>query len=389
MSMQVSVSSVPAATLEVREIRQGQSLADFLDVVRTIYRDDPAYVEPLRFEISERLNAKRNPFFEHAEVARFVAYHHGRPVGRITAQIDRLHLQRYQDGVGFFGFLDTIESADVASLLLSHAEAWLRARQIQVARGPFSLGINEETGCLVDGFATPPSVMMPHHRPYQAALIEQAGYRKAKDFYAWNFALEAPHPRMVRAQSMMRAQAEVEMRPLAMRNFSSEIRTCVDIFNDAWSDNWGFVPLSEHEAAKMAADLKLLLIPEFTRMVLIDGEPAAFAIGLPNLNALITDLRGRLLPLGWMKLLFRLKFRPPQSGRLVLLGVRKRYRQVRKYAPLALHLIAAMNEAGRAFGIRHAELSWTLEDNFAINAALRGIGAQRYKTYRVFEKRLA
>jgi hypothetical protein len=376
------------APVTVREITAGSSLRDFLDVVDDIYRDDPKYVRPLNLELSERLNPKKNPFFLHAEGTRFVAYRDGRPVGRITAQVDRAHLEKFNDGTGFFGFFDTIDDPAVASALLTAAETWLSSRGITRVRGPFSLGINEETGCLVEGFDTPPSVMMPHHRPYQASLIERAGYTKAKDFYAWNYGIGEPHPRMTKARELLRELKEVSVRPLDMKNFATELRTCLDIFNDAWSDNWGALPLTEAEAEKMQADMKMLLVPNLTRVAFIDGEAAGFAIGIPNLNEQIADLGGSLFPFGWLKLLYRLKFRPAKTGRLALLGIRKKYRNVRRYAPLALELIGGMNDGAREFGLESAELSWTLEDNAAVNAAIRAVGGKRYKVYRVFERAL-
>jgi hypothetical protein len=387
-SLVVSPKGALAADLEVRTIPLGGKLRDFLGVVDTIYAGDPHYVRPLDMELTERLNAEKNPFFEHAEGILFTAHAGGRCVGRISAQIDRAHLEKYDDATGFFGFFDTIDDPAVAAALLGKAEAWLREKGMKAVRGPFSLGINEETGCLVEGFDTPPSVMMPHHRKYQADLILGAGYAKEKDFYAWIYDVGEPHPRMAKADALVRAMPEVTLRRLEMKTLDADIRTCVDIFNDAWSDNWGSVPLTEREAKKMAADLKLILVPTLTRIVDIEGEPAAFAIGLPNLNELIADLGGSLFPFGWLKLLVRLKWYPAKSGRLVLLGIRKKYRHVRKYAPVALHLIGAMNEGAQAFGIKQAELSWTLEDNAAVNAAIRAVGGRKYKVYRVFHKTL-
>ncbi len=384
----VSPKATLAADIEVRTVPLGGKLRDFLDVVDPIFAGDAHYVRPLNFELGERLDPKKNPFFEHAEGILFTAHRAGRCVGRISAQIDRAHLEKYGDETAFFGFFDTIDDPAVAAALLAKAEGWAREKGMKAIRGPFSLGINEETGCLVEGFDTPPSVMMPHHRAYQAGLIEGAGYVKEKDFFAWIYDVGEPHPRMAKAEAMVRAMPEVTLRHLEMKTLDADIRTCVDIFNDAWSDNWGSVPLTEREAKKMAADMKLILVPRLTRIVDIDGEPAAFAIGLPNLNELVADLGGKLFPFGWLKLLVRLKWRPAKSGRLVLLGIRKKYRNVRKYAPLALHLIGAMNEGAKAFGITQAELSWTLEDNAAVNAAIRAVGARKYKVYRVFHKKL-
>lgn len=375
--------------LEIRELPLGGDISDFLDVASYIYRHDPNFVRPLDMDLKDRLNPKKNPFFEHAEGTLFVAYKGGKPVGRISAQIDRAHLDIYKDARGFFGFFDTTNDDEVARELLARAERWLKERGIERVRGPMSLSINEEIGCLVDGFDTPPAVLMPHHNPYQADLLERAGYAKDKDVFAWRYETHELNARVTKARAEFQAMPEVTSRPMSMKSLDKDVEIAVDIFNDAWSDNWGFVPMSGAEAKKLAADFKLILIPEITRIVYIDGEPAAMAIAIPNLNELVHDLRGRLFPTGIFKLLYRLKIEGPKSGRLALLGVRKKYRFVRKYAAMSLYLYAEMNDAGRRIGMTWGELSWTLEDNAAVNTAIRMMGAKKYKTYRVFTKELA
>jgi hypothetical protein len=374
--------------VEVRQFPMGGPVDDFLDVVDYIYRDDPAYVRPLDMEQKERLNPRKNPFFDHGEGTVFCAYRNGRCVGRVTAQIDREHLDRYHDETGFFGFLDTVDDAEVACDLLEHAESWLRAKGMKKARGPLSLNINEELGCLVEGFDTPPYVMMPHHEPYQGALIEKAGYAKAKDFYAWKYHVGPLNKRVARAHDEIKAMPEISYRTVSLRNLDKDVGLLVDVFNDAWSDNWGFVPFTRREVEKMAADFKLLLMPEITCIVSIDGEPAAVALAIPNLNELVHDLHGKLFPLGLPKLVWRLKVRGPRSARLVLLGIRKKWRNVRKYAALSAFMYAEMNEGGKKLGIREGELGWTLEDNGRVNAGIQLMGAKHYKTYRVYEKAL-
>ena len=229
----------------------------------------------------------KNPFFEHAEGTVFTAYEGGKCVGRVTAQIDREHLDRHKDETGFFGFLDTVDDPEVARELLARAESWLRQRGMKKVRGPCSLSINEELGCLVEGFDEPPVLMNPHHRPYQGGLIEKAGYTKEKDVYGWRYEVGDLNPRVRKARDDIRAMPEVVSRPLSKKDLERDVKITLDIFNDAWTDNWGFVPMTKKEAAKMAADLKLFLIPEITRIVTIDGEPAAVALAMPNVNELI------------------------------------------------------------------------------------------------------
>jgi len=373
--------------LEIRETPVGGKLNDFLNVVDYVYRGDPNYVRPLDMDMKDRLSLK-NPFFEHADGVIFTAHRNGWCVGRITAQIDREHLARYKDDTGSFGYLDTIDDEDVAKALLEAAEKWLRARGMKRIRGPLSLSLNEEMGCLVDGFDTPPMIMMPHHRPYQGALIEKAGFAKLKDAYAWRYHVGDVPPRVRKAHDDISAMPEVKSRHVDMKNLDADLRVIMDVYNDAWHDNWGFLPMTERELSKMAADLKLIAIPELSYITEIDGEPAAVALALPNLNELIADMKGKLGPLGLPKLLWRLKVVGPHTARLIILGIRKKFRSVRKYAALSAFLYAKMNAAGKQLGLEGGELSWTLEDNAPVNTGIKLMGGKIYKTYRLYEKSL-
>jgi hypothetical protein len=373
--------------LEIRQIPMGGRIDDFLDIVDHIYWDDPAYVRPLDMELRDRLNPKKNPFFQHGEGTIFCAYRGGRCVGRVTAQLDRDHLARYRDATGFFGLLDTVDDADVSRALLARAESWLRGKGMTRVRGPLSLSINEELGCLVEGFDTPPYIMMPHHRRYQGGLIEQAGYQKAKDFFAWSYRVGDLNARVKRAREEVRSLPEVSFRRASLKNLDADVELLVEIYNDAWQDNWGFVPFTRREVEKMASDFRPLLVPEITCIVSIDGEPAAMALAIPNINELAYDFKGKLVP-NLPKLLWRLKVKGPRSARLILLGIRRKWRGVRKYAALSAFMYAEMNDGGRKLGIREGELGWTLEDNGRVNAGIQLMGAKLYKKYRVYEKSL-
>jgi hypothetical protein len=375
--------------VEIRHTPMGGDIRDFLDVVDTIYETDPRYVRPLDMDVGDRLNPKKNPFFEHAEGTIFTAHQGRKCVGRLTAQIDREHLDRYRDNVGFFGFIDTIDDPEVARALLSRAEAWLRSRGMTRIRGPFSLNINEEIGCQVEGFDAPPVLMYPHHRPYQGGLIEASGYEKVKDVLSWRYQVGELNARVKKARDEILAMREVVARPFSKKDMDRDVKIALEIFNDAWNENWGYVPSTKKEADKMAADLKMFLITDITRLVMIDGEPAAVALAMPNLNELIGDLNGKLLPFGLVKLLYRLKVRGAKSGRLILLGIKKKFRVQRKYAGLSLFLYAEMNDGGRRCGMTWGELGWTLEDNAAVNTGIKMMGAKRAKTYRIYEKSLS
>jgi hypothetical protein len=373
--------------LEIRETPIGGNVKEFLNVVDYIYRGDPNYVRPLDMDMKDRLSPK-NPFFEHGEGVLFTAHRNGWCVGRVTAQIDREHLSRHRDDVGFFGFLDTVDDEEVAKQLLEAAGKWLRARGMQRIRGPLSLSINEEIGCLVEGFDTPPMILMQHHRPYQGGLIEKAGFEKVKDAFAWRYTVGDVPERARKAHDEIEAMPEVTARHVDMKNLDAEMRTIMDVFNDAWSENWAFVPFTERELSKMAADLKLIAIPELSYIAEVDGEPVAVALALPNVNELIRDLKGKLGPMGLPKLLWRLKVVGPRTARLAILGIRKKLRNQRKYAALSIYLYTKMNAAGKRLGIEWGELSWTLEDNAPVNVAIKMMGGKVYKKYRIYEKGL-
>lgn len=375
--------------IELRELSSGKNvLKDFLNVVDQVYAGDPHYVRPLDFDVSDRLDPRKNPFFEHAEGTGWVAYQGGRAVGRITAQIDREHLARHKDDAGFFGFLDTVDDPAVANELLARAAAWVKERGMKRLRGPFCLNINEESGCLVEGFDSPPNALMTYHRPYQGGLIEKAGLQKVKDLYSWGYEVGKVPVRAQRAHDEIAAMPEIKVRAVDKKNLLRDVEILMDIFNDAWSENWGFVPLTQNELRKMAEDFKLILEPDLTKIVEIDGSPAAVSLAVPNINEAIADLRGQLFPFGFAKLLFRLKVRGVKTGRLIILGIRKKYRNVRRYGGLSAYLYVAMNQSAHLIGLERGELGWTLEDNAAINAGIRLMGGKVVKRYRIYEREL-
>jgi hypothetical protein len=373
-------------SVEIRQHQPGKDIKDFIRVAFDIYADDPAWIAPLNMEITDRLTPKKNPFFEHAEVALFTAWRDGKAVGRISAQIDHEHLRVHEDNAGFFGFFDTVDDQEVATALVDAAERWLAERGMSVMRGPFSLSINEETGMLVEGFDTPPTIMSPHHRDYQGRLAEGAGLEKTKDCYGWWYDVEMK-PRAQRAWDAMAALPEVRFRTVDRKNLESEVRDLLDVFNDAWQHNWGFIPATDAEAKKMAADLKLIL-NDLSFFAEIDGQPVAICICPPNLNEVVRDFHGKLSPRNIGKLVWRLKVKGPKSARLMILGIRTELRGKRRYAPLAMAMIGELIRRGLRMGYEGAELGWTLEDNRLINAAIRSVGARIYKRYRLYEKRV-
>ncbi len=374
-------------SVQIKQVPLGGDLRDFLDVVDYIYKDDPHYVRDLDFEVKGRLSLK-HPFFEHGEGTVFTAHRNGYCVGRCTAQIDRTHLERYQDGAGFFGFLDTIDDEEIARELLDAAAAWLRARGMTRMRGPFMLNRNDQVGCLVEGFDTPPMFMMPHHRPYQGGLIERAGLPKLIDAYAWRYTVGGVPKRAQRAHDEIAAMPEVKSRPMDVRQIERDLGIVFDVYNDAWQDDWAYIPFTRAELKKFANDFRLIVVPEITMITEVDGEPAAVAFAVPNLNEAIRHLRGKLLPTGFLKLLWHAKVQRPTSARLIILGIRKKFRHLKKYGGLSTYLYVAIQNAGQRAGFHWGELSFTMETNHPVNLGIKYMGGELYKRYRIYEKAL-
>ncbi|MCB9666663.1 MAG: GNAT family N-acetyltransferase [Myxococcales bacterium] len=375
-------------TLHIREHRPGRDMQDFLRAGEVVFKDDPAWVQPLNMDLRERLTPEKNPFFAHAEATLFTAWRDDQLVGRCSAQIDREHLRIYQDKTGFFGFFDTLDDQEAGRALLRHAEDWLKKRQMTRIRGPLSLSMNEEVGLLVDGFEHPPAIMMAHSRPHQGDIVEASGFAKAKDLFAWHYNVMDIPDRAIRAWEQIRVMPEVRMRPVDPSRLAEELEVIIKIFNDAWSKNWGFVPVTQAELEKVAKDLRLIIDPNVAFIVEIHGEPAAMCIGLPNLNESIADLSGKLLPTGILKLLWRMKVKGPTSARLIMLGIRQDIRKLKRYGALSVAMYVELVKRAAPAGYRSGELSWTLEDNRLINVAIKAMGARHYKTYRIYEKAL-
>jgi hypothetical protein len=371
-------------SLEIRSIPLGGKLGPFLDVARVVYAGDASYVRPLDVDLARRLSPK-HPYFQHGRGMCFVALDRGRPVGRITAHTNQLHLDRYGDGVGFFGTFDTVDDGAVASALLGRARDWLKQQGVRRIRGPITMNMAEEVGCLVEGFDTPPMLLMPHHRPYQGGLIEAAGLARTRTMFAWRYEGGNVPARALRGHAEIAALPEVRVRRITQRTLARDVLTLLDIYEDAWKETWGFVPVSDAEARHSASELRMVIVPELTRLIDIDGEPAAFCYALPNVNEAIRDLGGRLSPVGLAKLLYRLKVRGTKTARLVGLGIRSKYRHVRKYAALSAFLYTEMNRSGAALGYEWGELSYTDEANGPVNTGIKMMGGKIYKRYAVYE----
>ena len=374
--------------VEIIPVETQAELKRFIRVPMRLSKNDPNWVAPLIIERLDALSRKVNPFFQHADVQFWLARKDGRDVGRISAQIDHLAKTDPAAPVGNFGMIAAEDDPEVFEVLFRTAEDWLRGRGCAVSMGPFNLSINEEVGLLVDGFDTPPMFMMGHDQPYTATRIEALGYAKAKDVFAY-MSEEFAFSRRVEERINRPLPAGVSMRPVNMKDFDREVEAMVHILNDAWSENWGATPVTEAETKHLANSLKLILVPDWIWFLDIDGEAAAFIVLLPNLNDAIADLDGKLFPFGWAKLIWRLKFQPVRSGRVPLMGVKKKFTRDRRGMLAPFLLIDAIRGTSVTRGLKRAEYSWILEDNRAMRHILDGLSAYIYKTYRIYQKQIS
>lgn len=372
--------------IRVEPVNDRATLKEFIRLPWKLYHSDPFWIPPL---LVERLHtfSPKNPYFQHAQWQCWIAYRGNEPVGRISAQIDDFHLRRYKDQTGFFGLLEGEPAPNVFQALFHTAEQWLQNQGMKRVRGPFNLSINQECGLLVEGFDSPPMIMMGHARPYYSQLIEQNDYVKAQDLFAYRIGIHFVFPPGV-SLFLKKAKTSMRIRPLRRKHLKEDLAIIKDIYEEAWSDNWGYLPFSDAEFSQIGQQLKLLVEDDFVQIAEIDGEPTAMLVAFPNVHEVIRDLNGRLFPWGWLKILWRLKVSYPKSGRVALMGVRKRFQSSPMGAAMAYGLIEAVREAGLRKHIQQIETSWILEDNKRMRHILESLGAEPYKTYRIYQKTL-
>lgn len=381
----MSFQSHPPSSLHVIPVVTKADLDRFIAVPNLVFKNDPAWVQPLMLERKMHLSAKHNPYFKHAQWQAWIAIRDGVDVGRISAQIDDLHIERYQDATGFFGMLDAEDNPETFALLLKTAEKWLTDKGIRRIRGPFNLSINEEMGVLIKGFDTPPVFMMSHALPYFSKHIEFSGYEKVKDTIAYMIApnFEAPP---VMKKIVEKAAKTVNIRAIDNKKFNEEIMLLRDIFNDSWAENWSFVPFTVEEFEELGKNLRFLVDAELIQIAEIEGKAVAFIVALPNINEAIKGLNGGLLPFRWLKLLWRLKISKLDSARVPLMGVRREFQNTRLGAGLAFLVIDAVRAQLHKRGATKIELSWILEDNKGMRNIIESIGGDDYKHYRIYER---
>ena len=375
------------STTRVQPVIGKHMLDNFIRVPWNIYQDDPNWVPPLLMERRDALSAKQ-PFFQHARWQAWVAYRDGVAVGRISAQVDDLYLQQQTARNGFFGLLEAIDDAEVFQSLFSCAEDWLREAGMEGVIGPFNLNINQEIGLLTEGFDTPPYIMTGHAPRYYSAAVEACGYQPVQTMLAYHLTTGTLTLPRVMQTLLKRNASRISMRSLDRSNTASELEVMRQIFNDAWENNWNFTPFTEKEFQAVGKELLMIVPRDFIKIATLDGEDAAFIVLLPNINEVITDLNGRLLPFGWLKLLWRLKVGFPKSARVPLMGVKKQYQNTHFGPALAYLTIKGVIDAGTEKGIKNVEMSWILEQNHGARHIIESVGGKISKRYSMYEKSL-
>lgn len=353
-----------------------------------LYRDQPFWVPPLRSDQRKTLDPKKNPFFEHGQIQLFLAVAEGGAVvGRIAAIVNGMHLQKYDDGRGYFGFFECVESYAVAEALLDAACDWLRQQGLTGVRGPTNPTVNDTAGLLVDGFDREPSILMPYNPPYYLEYLERYGFERAMTMWAYYVHEAYINKEKLRrgTEIVMRRHPGLTLRPLDMSRFWEEARSVLHVYNEAWANNWGSVPMTEREFEHLAKELKQVIDPDLVYILEMEGRPVAFSITIPNLNQALKHLPdGRLFPLGLPKLLAYAKLGAIYEVRMPLMGVLPEYHGRGFDAPL----IHATILAGIPKGYDACELSWVLDTNTRLINSLENLGTVRDKEYAMLERSL-
>ncbi|MDA8099477.1 MAG: hypothetical protein M0042_07620 [Nitrospiraceae bacterium] len=370
--------------MPVELVSDAKGMDEFIRLPWSVYRDNRKWVPPLVSEMQFVLGPK-NPFFRHAEAAYFLARAKGRPIGRVAAIIDRNHINFHNEQAGFFGFFECIPDADAAGELMNAAGNWLRERQIEVMRGPMNPSTNDECGFLLEGYDSPPMIMMPYTPPYYLEYMDRCGLTKSKDLFAYLSVIRdvAAAGRLEKLAAGVRTRVPgLTVRPANMKQFRRELDMVKDIYNSAWSRNWGFVPMTDDEIESMADRLKPLIDPELLIMAEVDGMPAAFFMAVPDYNQVLCRVNGKLGPVGILKFLWY--SRKIGDIRVLTMGVKEQYR---KKGIEGLLYLESFRAAIRK-GYKRAEMSWILEDNILMQRGCELMGGRLYKKYRIYEKRL-
>jgi len=378
-----------SAPVTIRPVVTKKDKKAFVDLAWEVYKGDPAWVPPLKDEVHGLITPGKNPWFEHAKAQLWLAERGGKIVGRISAQVDELVQVHMGQGTGQWGMFEVLDG-EAAAALIGTAEDWLRAQGMTRALGPISLSIWDEPGLEIEGFDEPPTAMMGHHRPEYEGWVESAGYEKAKDLITYE--LDIRHwddPMIDRLITMGERNPRIRIRMVDKSRFKEEARLILNLLNDAWSNNWGYVPLTEAEINYAGKKLKPIIFNELVRIAEVDCEPVAFMLTIPDINELIKDLNGELFPFNWIKLLWRLRKPRARRLRVPLMGVAKKLHHTRLATQLAFMMIEYTRRDGTTkYGATHGEFGWILEDNKGMLSMAQLPGAEVNHRYRIYEKAL-
>jgi GNAT superfamily N-acetyltransferase len=376
--------------VHVEQVQTRRDVEDFIRFPFTLYRGDPNWAPPLLSQRRQFLDPKHNPFFDHADVALWLARRNGQVVGTISSHVDHLHNKIHEEKIGMLGFFETIDDYAVAEALFSTARDWVRAQGMVALRGPLSFSQNDECGLLIDGFDGPPMVMMPYNPRYYIEFYERFGLAKAMDLYAYVADLTqfggGPNKlpaKLVRVTEKVQKRAGITMRAVDMKAYDEEIQRTKAVYNRAWEKNWGFVPMTDAEFDRLAADLKQALDPHLAIVAEVEGEPVGVSVAVPDVNQVLKHLNGRLFPIGWIKALWYA--RKVNQARLMIMGVVENYRGRGIESLLMFESLKAAIENG----YQAIEMSWILENNDMMNRIVLNLGeaygAYVYRTYRIYQ----
>ncbi len=374
--------------VKIRKVENEPDRMKFIKLPWELYKGDANWVPPLIFDVRKNLNPAKNPFFKHAEMDLFLAEKDGKLVGRIAAIKNDNHNKFHKDNAGFFGFFETIDDEEVSDLLLDAACQWCKEKGFDEVLGPVNPSTNDECGLLVDGFDSSPVFLMTYNPKHYQAKIENFGFEKAKDLYAYDIPKEVINDEKVmnklnRMAELIKKRYNVTTHFIDMKNLSSEVRKIEEIYNSAWETNWGFVPLTTEEFDYMAESLKMVVDPDLVMFAEVDGKPAGFTLSLPDFNQVLKKMNGRLLPFGLFTILLNKK--KINNLRVIIMGVKPEFQK--KGIDSVFYLETIKN--GNKNGYRGAEISWVLEDNMPMRMTAEKLGAKIYKTYRIYRKSLA
>ncbi|HET56298.1 MAG TPA: hypothetical protein ENN33_13935 [Ignavibacteria bacterium] len=372
------------SSVEIITVNSKSDLKKFLKFPWLIYKDNLNWVPPLLYDIKKVLNKKKNPFFNHADMELFFAVKEGSVVGRIAAIKNDLHNKEHNDKIGFFGFFESINDQDVANKLFDTAAQWISEKELTAMRGPANPSVNDVYGLLIDGFDDPPRILMPYNPKYYIDLMDNYGFKKAKDLYAWKISKEKmeTNDKIKRVADIALRRSNATIRPLNMKDFNNELEKVKFVYNKAWEPNWGFVPLTDEEIDALAADLKPLVDPNLVLFLEIENKTVGFALTMPDYNFIFKEMNGRLFPFNFIKLFTKRKTIP--WARILILGVIPEFQKRGLDAALYYEIMVRAKKRN----IVRGEASWILEDNTMMNRGAETMNGDLYKKYRVYEKEL-